>query len=50
MLEEAQRRNPSGRITRPEDIANTLVTLADPRLTWITGTIIPVDGGEIIAG
>lgn len=50
MLEEALRRNPSGRITTPEDIANTLVVLADPRLSWITGVVIPVDGGEIIAG
>jgi len=50
MLEQALRRNPSGRVTTPEDIANTLVVLADPRLNWITGVVIPVDGGEIIAG
>jgi enoyl-[acyl-carrier protein] reductase III len=50
MIEEALRRNPSGRLTTPEDIAATLVTLANPRMTWITGTVIPVDGGELIAG
>lgn len=50
MIEEALRRNPSGRMTRPEDVAAALVTLAHPRLTWITGTVIPVDGGEFIAG
>jgi NAD(P)-dependent dehydrogenase (short-subunit alcohol dehydrogenase family) len=50
MLDEAIKRNPSGRITTPEDIANTLAVLANPQLTWITGAIIPVDGGEIIAG
>lgn len=50
MIEETLRRNPSRRMTTPEDIAATLVTLADPGLTWITGAIIPVDGGEIIAG
>ena len=50
MLKKARRRNPSGRLTTPEDIANTLVVLADPRLSWVTGAVIPVDGGEIIAG
>jgi NAD(P)-dependent dehydrogenase (short-subunit alcohol dehydrogenase family) len=50
MITEALRRNPSGRMTTPEDVATTLVTLADPQLTWITGTVIPVDGGEFVAG
>jgi NAD(P)-dependent dehydrogenase (short-subunit alcohol dehydrogenase family) len=49
MIEEALRRNPGGRLTRPEDIAAAIVALADPRLQWITGTVIPVDGGEFIA-
>jgi len=26
------------------------VGLADPAITWISGTVIPVDGGEIIVG
>lgn len=50
MIQEALKRNPSGRMTTPEDIAAALVALADPRMTWITGTVIPVDGGEYIAG
>lgn len=50
MIEEALKRNPSGRLTTPEDIAAALTMLADPKMTWITGTIIPVDGGELIAG
>jgi enoyl-[acyl-carrier protein] reductase III len=50
MIEEALRRNPSGRMTTPQDIATTLVILADPRLSWVTGAVIPVDGGEIMAG
>jgi enoyl-[acyl-carrier protein] reductase III len=49
MREEARSRNPGGRLTTPQDIAAALVTLANPELTWITGTVIPVDGGEIIA-
>lgn len=50
MLQEALHHNPSGRITTPEDIAAMLVSLANPRLSWITGTIIRVDGGEFIVG
>jgi NAD(P)-dependent dehydrogenase (short-subunit alcohol dehydrogenase family) len=40
--------HPAGRLTRPEDVAQTLVVLADPRLTWISGAMIPVDGGEAV--
>jgi enoyl-[acyl-carrier protein] reductase III len=50
MMEQALRFNPSGRMTTPEDIAGTLVALADPGLTWITGAVIRVDGGEYIVG
>lgn len=42
--------HPAGRLTTPEDVAQALVTLADPRLTWISGAVIPVDGGESIVG
>lgn len=48
-LAEAARRNPTGRLTRPEDVANVLVALADPAVTRLTGAVIPVDGGETIA-
>jgi NAD(P)-dependent dehydrogenase (short-subunit alcohol dehydrogenase family) len=50
MIQEALQRNPSGRMTTPEDVAAALVALADPRITWITGAVIPVDGGEFIIG
>ena len=43
---EALRRNPSGRLTTPEDIANTFVTLMDDKVQWINGSIIRIDGGE----
>ncbi len=43
---EALRRNPGGRLTQPEDIANTFVALMDPRVRWISGTTVRVDGGE----
>ena len=38
--------HPDGRMTQPEDVARALVALTDPRVDWISGTIIRVDGGE----
>lgn len=38
--------HPDGRMTQPEDIAKTLVALMDPRVDWMSGTVIRVDGGE----
>lgn len=38
--------HPDGRMTTPGDIARALVALADPKVDWITGTVIHVDGGE----
>jgi len=49
-VSEALRRNPGGRMTTTEDVAATLVALADPTVTWISGAVIPVDGGEITVG
>jgi enoyl-[acyl-carrier protein] reductase III len=49
-LVEALKRNPSGRLTTTEDVADVLVALADPDVTWLTGAVIPVDGGESIVG
>jgi NAD(P)-dependent dehydrogenase (short-subunit alcohol dehydrogenase family) len=47
---EALKRNPGGRLTTVGDVAKVLVALANPAITWISGTVIPVDGGEIIVG
>lgn len=49
MLEEARRRNPSGRLTQPEDVARAIVALTSSGTGWITGNVINVDGGEFIA-
>jgi NAD(P)-dependent dehydrogenase (short-subunit alcohol dehydrogenase family) len=49
-VKEALKRNPGGRLTTPQDVAKTLVALADPEITWISGAVIPVDGGESIVG
>ncbi len=43
---EAVKRNPGGRLTTPEDVANTFVALMDPKVQWINGTVIKVDCGE----
>ncbi len=39
-------RNPSGRLTTPEDVANAVYLLCLDEAKWITGTILKVDGGE----
>ncbi len=49
-MEEALRRNPHGRLTTPEDVATVLVALASPQISWISGAVIPVDGGETVVG
>jgi len=49
LLEAAGRRNPSGRITTPPDVAQALIALCDPGAAWVTGNVINVDGGEEIS-
>lgn len=46
---EAERRNPSGRLTTPEDVAQALVALSAPGLAWMTGNVVRVDGGETLS-
>ncbi len=48
LIEHASQRNPSGRMTTPEDIASTIAVLAQPGAAWMTGNVINVDGGEEI--
>ncbi len=37
---------PSGRMGRPEEVANVAIFLASERASWVTGACIPVDGGQ----
>ena len=49
-VEASIRRNPGKRLTVPEDVANTIAALAVPEVSWISGSIIFVDGGEDVSG
>jgi len=46
LIAHAIARNPSGRITKPEDVANVIYLLCTDEAAWINGTVIHVDGGE----
>lgn len=50
LLDFATNFNPSGRITTEPDVAVTIAALADPRIQWISGSVITVDGAEDIVG
>jgi NAD(P)-dependent dehydrogenase (short-subunit alcohol dehydrogenase family) len=41
--------HPLGRIGQPGDVAEAILFLASDQSSWITGTILPVDGG-VMAG
>ena len=40
---------PVGRIGQPEDVAEAAVFLASDKASYITNTILPVDGGRLNA-
>jgi 3-oxoacyl-[acyl-carrier protein] reductase len=44
MFAEMLRRNPTGRMGRPEEVADAVVFLASPRASFITGTNLIIDG------
>ena len=48
LLLQGGARNPSGRLTQPEDVAQALVVLCLPGTAWITGNVLGVDGGEAL--
>jgi NAD(P)-dependent dehydrogenase (short-subunit alcohol dehydrogenase family) len=48
--EDLAARNPQGRMIRPEEVADTVLWLAGPGASAITGQAIAVAGGEIQAG
>ncbi len=46
LIEAATKRNPAGRLTTPEDIADCMIALSQPGTRWLTGNVLNVDGGE----
>jgi len=50
LIEAAMKKNPSGRMTTPSDVAKTIAVLSHPDTYWMTGNTINVDGGEMIVG
>lgn len=43
--EHTARMHPLGRVGEPEDVARMIVFLASDASSWMTGAIVPVDGG-----
>ncbi|MBX7143395.1 MAG: SDR family oxidoreductase [Oligoflexia bacterium] len=50
LMAHAKLKNPFGRLTTPEDVANVICLLASDEAAWINGALIRVDGGECISG
>ncbi|RCG26318.1 SDR family NAD(P)-dependent oxidoreductase [Streptomyces diacarni] len=40
---------PLGRVGRPEEVASALVQLASDKASFLTGVVLPVDGGAVVA-
>ena len=48
LADDLERRSALGRRGAPADIASMVVHLARPESAWITGQVIPVDGGMTV--
>ncbi len=48
MITLAQRKNPGGRLTTTQDVAQAIGLLSRPESHWVTGNVICVDGGEFV--
>ncbi|MGH9430077.1 MAG: SDR family oxidoreductase [Terriglobia bacterium] len=48
LAEFARMRNPGGRLTTPEDVAQAIAALMSDKTHWLTGNVIRIDGGEDI--
>ncbi len=46
LIEITGRRNPMGRMTKPEDVSGVIYLLCTDESFWINGAMIHVDGGE----
>ena len=50
MIDITMKRNPTGRMTTPQDVANAILALSGPGTDFINGDVISVDGGEFVTG
>ena len=50
IIASATKRNPTGRMTTPQDVANAILVLSGEGTDFINGEVIGVDGGEFITG
>jgi enoyl-[acyl-carrier protein] reductase III len=50
MIERCLAVHPAGRLTTPQEIANTIAVLATPETHWMTGNVLGVDGAEDLVG
>jgi NAD(P)-dependent dehydrogenase (short-subunit alcohol dehydrogenase family) len=46
VLSGVRRFNPVGRVGEPEDIGNAVAWLLRQQSSYVTGAVIPVDGGQ----
>ncbi|MGB9843003.1 MAG: SDR family oxidoreductase [Caldisericia bacterium] len=49
LIKLALSKNPSKRLTTPDDVGKAIASLCNKNLYWMTGNVIRVDGGEDIA-
>jgi enoyl-[acyl-carrier protein] reductase III len=50
IIEAAVKRNPTGRMTTPRDVAEAILALSADGAGFINGEVVGVDGGEYITG
>ena len=48
-LRRAAEQTPLGRVGRPADVARLALYLASPASEWLTGAVVPIDGGISLA-
>lgn len=47
MGDELAAASPLGRIGRPDDVAGTVIYLSSRAASWVTGAVIPLEGGSV---
>ena len=48
ILDGMRQRTPLGRLGQPQDVANAYAFLASDEASFITGTVLRVDGGIVV--